>query len=99
MVIISNWYSLSIAKNPSKVELKQWVLRCAILYDIMNDIMKLIESLEWSCLLIKGVSETNKTKDFVSMILGTLCASLLENLLTVKGTVREGQGFQYSLIL
>ena len=75
------------------------MLRCAILYDIMNDIMKLIKSLEKYCLLIKGVSETIKAKDFVSMILGTLGASLLENLLTVKGTIREGQGFQCCLIL
>ena len=74
-------------------------MRCAILYDIMNDIMKLIKSLEKYCLLIKGVSETIKAKDFVSMILGTLGASLLENLLTVKGTIREGQGFQCCLIL
>ena len=65
----------------------------------MNDIMKLIKSLEKYCLLIKGVSETIKAKDFVSMILGTLGASLLENLLTVKGTIREGQGFQCCLIL
>ena len=65
----------------------------------MNDIMKIIKSLEKYCLLIKGVSETIKAKDFVSMILGTLGASLLENLLTVKGTIREGQGFQCCLIL
>ena len=65
----------------------------------MNDIMKLIKSLEKYCILIKGVSETIKAKDFVSMILGTLGASLLENLLTVKGTIREGQGFQCCLIL
>ena len=70
-----------------------------ILYDIMNDIMKLIKSLEKYYLLIKGASETIKAKDFVSMILGTLGASLLENLLTVKGTIREGQGFQCCLIL
>ena len=63
----------------------------------MNDIMKVIKSLEESGLLIKGVSETikNETKEqkggFLSMLLGTLGASLLGNLLTGKGTIRAGK--------
>ena len=54
-------------------------------------------SLEESCLLIKDVSETlkNKTKEqkgvFLSMLLGKLGASLLENLLTVKDTIIAGE--------
>ena len=61
-----------------------------------NDIMKVAKSLEESGLLIKGVSETikNKAKEqkggFLSILLGTLGASLLGNLLTGKGTVRAG---------
>ena len=57
----------------------------------INDIMKIVKSLEESYLLIKGVSvtiqnEVNKQKGgFLSMLLGTLGASLLENLLTGKG--------------
>ena len=49
-------------------------------------------------LLIKGVSETiqNEAKEqkggFLSMLLGTLGASLLGNLLTGKGTIRAGEG-------
>ena len=49
----------------------------------MNDIMKIIKSLEESALLIKGVSETikNKTKEqkrgFLGMLLDALGASLL----------------------
>ena len=49
----------------------------------MNDIMKIIKSLEESALLIKGVNETikNKTKEqkrgFLRMLLDTLGASLL----------------------
>ena len=65
----------------------------------MNDIMKIIEALENSGVLLKGVSKTieNKTKEqkggFLSMLLGTLGASLLGNLLTgVKGIVRAGEG-------
>ena len=49
----------------------------------MNDIMKIVSSLEESGLLIKGVRETikNEAKEqkggFLSMLLGTLGASLL----------------------
>ena len=56
----------------------------------MNDIMKIVKSLEKSCLLIKDVSETikNEPKEekggFLRMLLGTLGASLLKNLLTGK---------------
>ena len=52
----------------------------------MNDIMNIIEALENSGILLDGVTETieNKTKEqkggFLSMLLGTLGASLLGNL-------------------
>ena len=65
----------------------------------MNDIMKIIEVLENSGILLKGVSKTieNETKEqrggFLSMLRGTLGASLLGNLLTGgKGIVRAGEG-------
>ena len=64
----------------------------------MNDIMKIIEALENSCILLKGVIKTigNETKEqkegFLSMLLGTLGASLLGNLLTGKGLMRGGDG-------
>ena len=65
----------------------------------MNDIMKIIEALENSGILLKGVSKTieNETKEqkggFLSMLLGTLGASLLGNLLTGgKGIVRAREG-------
>ena len=61
----------------------------------LNDIMKIIEALENSGILLKGVSKTieNETKEqrggFLSMLLGTLGASLLGNLLTGgKGIMR-----------
>ena len=63
----------------------------------MNDIMKLVKSLKKPGLLIKGVSkiiknETKKQKGgFLSMLLGTLCDSLLGNLLKGKGTIGIGQ--------
>ena len=65
----------------------------------MNDIMKIIEALENSgILLLKGVKKTieNETKEqrggFLSMLLGTLGASLLGNLLSGKGIMRAGEG-------
>ena len=54
----------------------------------MNYIMKIVKFLEESSLLIKGVSETIKIEakeekfEFFSMLLGTLGACLLGNLLT-----------------
>ena len=64
----------------------------------MEYIMKIVKSLAESGLLIKGVRETikNEAKEqkggFLSILLGTLGASLLGNLLTGKGTIREGEG-------
>ena len=64
----------------------------------IEDIIKIVKSLEYSGLLLKGVTETirNKVKEqkrgFLSMLLGTLCASLLGNLLTGRGVNRVGKG-------
>ena len=65
----------------------------------MKDVMKIIGALENSGFLLKEVSKTieNETKEqrggFLSMLLGTLGASLLGNLLTGgKGIVRAGDG-------
>ena len=66
--------------------------------DEINDIIKIVKSLEDSSLLVKGVTETvqNEGKEqkggFLSMLLGTLGASLLGNLLTGKRTYRAGKG-------
>ena len=59
--------------------------------------MKIIKSLEESGLLIKGVSKTikngakEKKVQFVGMLLDTLGASLLRNLLIGKGIIRVGE--------
>ena len=65
----------------------------------MNDIMKIIEALENSGIILKGVSKTieKETKEqregFLCMLLGTLGASLLGNLLTGgKDIMRAGDG-------
>ena len=60
--------------------------------------MKIVQALEGSNILLKGVTETvkNETKEqkggLLSMLLGTLGASLLGNLLSGKGIVRTGYG-------
>ena len=64
----------------------------------MDDLIKIVKSLEHSGLLLKGVTESvqNEVKEqkggFLSMLLGTLGASLLGNLLNGKGIRRDGEG-------
>ena len=63
----------------------------------MENISKIVKSLEDSGLLLEGVSETikNQAKEqkggFLSMLLGTLGVSLLGNMLAGKGVVRAGE--------
>ena len=64
----------------------------------MKDILKIVKSLEDSGLLLDGVSETSKIeakeqkRGFLSMLLGTLGASLLGKMLAGKGVIRAGEG-------
>ena len=64
---------------------------------ISNDVMKIVKSLVETGLLIKGISEIIKDAvkkqkgGFLKMLLGTLDASLLGNLLTDKGTIRPAE--------
>ena len=70
--------------------------------DEMDDILKIVKSLEDSNVLLKGVSETiqHEAKEqrggFLSILLGTLGASLLGDILSkglsVKGVIRAGEG-------
>ena len=81
--------------------------------DEMDDILKIVKSLEDSGVLLKGVSETiqNEAKEqrgsFLSILLGTLGASLLGDVLSRglsgrgviragEGTIRAGYGFKRS---
>ena len=64
----------------------------------MEDLTKIVKSLEGSGLLLKRVTESveNEIKGqkggFLSMLLGTLGASLLGNLLTGQGINKKGKG-------
>ena len=70
--------------------------------DEMDDILKIVKSLEDSGVLLKGVSETiqHEAKEqrggFLSMLLGTLGASLLGDVLSKglsgRGVIRAGEG-------
>ena len=70
--------------------------------DEMDDILKIVKSLENSGVLLKGVSETiqheakEQRRGFLSMLLGTLGASLLGDILSKglsgKGVIRAGEG-------
>ena len=64
----------------------------------MIDVMKIVQVLEDSNILLKGVTKTikNETKEekrgFLGMLFDTLGASLLGNMLAGKGIVRVGYG-------
>ena len=64
----------------------------------MEDILKIVKFLEDSGILLKRVSETIKNEakeqkgEFLSMLLDTLCASLLGDMLLGKGFIRAGEG-------
>ena len=70
--------------------------------DEINDILKIVKSLENSGLLLKGVNETiqHEAKEqrggFLSMLFGTLGASLLGDILSKglsgKGVIRASEG-------
>ena len=70
----------------------------------MKKIIEIIESLEDFSLLPEGVSETiqNEAKEqrggFLSIILGTLGASLLGDILTGKGINRAGEGHGQGIV-
>ena len=83
--------------------------------DEMDDILKIVKSLENSGVLLKGVSETiqHEAKEqrggFLSMLLGTLGASLLGDILSKglsgkdviragEGTIRAGYGSKRSFL-
>ena len=70
--------------------------------DDMQDLLKIVKSLEDSGILLDGITETVKNEvkqqkgGFLSMLLGTLGASLLGDLLTKnlsgRGVIRAGEG-------
>ena len=66
--------------------------------DDIEDLLKIVKSLEDSALLLDGITETVKNEvkkqkcGFFSMLLGTLGASLLRNMLAGRTVIRAGEG-------
>ena len=64
----------------------------------IDDIMKIVQALEDSNILLEGVTKTleseskNQESGFLGMLLGNLEASLLGNMLRGKGMLRAGYG-------
>ena len=64
----------------------------------MQDLLKIVKSLEYSGLLLDGITETvkNEVKEqkggFLSMLLDRLGACLLGNMLAGRGVIRAGEG-------
>ena len=64
----------------------------------MKAILKIVKSLEDSGILLEGVSKTIKNEakyqkgGFLSMLLGSLGAILLGNMLAGEGVIRAGEG-------
>ena len=64
----------------------------------MQDLLKIVKSLEDNGLLLDGITETvkNEVKEqkggFRSMLLDTLGAILLGNMLAGRGLIRAGEG-------
>ena len=77
--------NLRIREYDNSNNIKWWI----------NDIIKIVKSVEDSGLLLKGVTEPvqNEVKEqkggFLNMLLGTLGASLLGNLLTGRGAIAK----------
>ena len=93
---------LGSGKRPLGLALPHNNTTLIISNDEMDDILKIVKSLDDSGVLLKGASEAiqNEAKEqtggFLSMLLGTLGASLLGDLLTRnlsgKGVIRAGEG-------
>ena len=94
-VLKTSWKHIQFYRRRLEDVFKKF-LQVSISY-LSQGTAKKVKSLEWSCLLIKGVSETNKNEakelkgGFLEMWLGTLGAILLGNLLTGKETTRAGE--------
>ena len=86
-----------IKKNKKKIH-GSGTITLIISNEEMSDVMKIVQALEYCNIVLKGVTKIiqNDRKElkgrFLSMLLGTLGASLLGNLLAGKGIVRAGSG-------
>ena len=108
-VLVQLGYTVAILSADRAIPRKifgLWMTKLIISIEEMQIIMKVVKYLEESGLLIRGVTKTteNEKKEqksgFLDMLLQTLAASSLGNMLTGKGviwagkeTIRVGQDF------
>ena len=99
-VLIPSGLTVAASTTDAAIHKKMFgsgIITLIISNEKINDIMKIVKSFEESGLLIKSVSETikNETQEqigrFLGMLLRTLGAMLLGNLLTGKSTVRNSE--------
>ena len=93
--------SAAMSATDAAIQKEMYGSRTAILIisdNDMNDTIKIVKALEDYDVLLKGITKTikNETKEqkggFLSMLLGTLGASLLGNLLSGQNLYRTGFG-------
>ena len=100
MQVFVKYMKKFLGSGKSPLDLAKQTTTLTISNDEMEDIIKVVKSLEDSGLLLKGVSETiqNEAQEqkggFFSMLLSTLGASLLGYILAGKGVIakRENLG-------
>ena len=99
-VLIPSGLTVAASTTDAAIHKKMFgsgIITLIISNEKINDIMEIVKSFEESGLLIKSVSETikNETQEqigrFLGMLLRTLSAMLLGNLLTGKSTVRNSE--------
>ena len=96
-VLIALGLTAAASASATDVAIHKKMFGLTISNEETNYIIKIVNCLEESGLLIKGVSETIKNEGkeqkggFLGILLGTLGASLLGNLLSGKCTIRAGE--------
>ena len=95
---------LTAAASPTDVAINKEILgfgnhiTLIISNDDMQDILKIVKSLEDSGILLDGITETVENEvrkqkgGFLSMLLGTIGANLLGKMLAGRGVIRAGEG-------
>ena len=90
--------SIAMSATDAAIQKKTYGSRNTISDNDMNDVIKIVKTLEDFDVLLKGITKIikNETKEqkegFLSMLLGTLGASLLGNFLSGKEKYRTGYG-------
>ena len=83
-----------LGSGKSPLELAKQTTTLTISNDEMEDIIKVVKSLEDSGLLLKGGEAQEQKGGFFSMLLSTLGASLLGYILAGKGVIAKRESLR-----